>query len=63
MSFVVVVHMMLGGDLPFMTMLITNVMVRHVDVDVAELRLHRFRAPKTCGLNVAALKMTKGKKT
>ena len=25
--FVVVVHMMLGGDLPFMAMLITNVMV------------------------------------
>ena len=25
--FVVVVHMMLGGDLPFMTMWITNVMV------------------------------------
>ena len=24
---VIVVHMMLGGDLPFMTMLITNVMV------------------------------------
>ena len=27
LAFVVVVHMMLGGDLPFMTMLITNVMV------------------------------------
>ena len=27
MALVVVVHMMLGGDLPFMTMLITNVMV------------------------------------
>ena len=27
MTFVVVVHMMLGGDLPFMTMWITNVMV------------------------------------
>ena len=27
MSFIVVVHMMLGGDLPFMTMCITNVMV------------------------------------
>ena len=27
MSFVVVVHMMLGGDLPFMTMWITNVMM------------------------------------
>ena len=26
-AFVIVVHMMLGGDLPFMTMLITNVMV------------------------------------
>ena len=26
-AFVVVVHMMLGGDLPFMTMWITNVMV------------------------------------
>ena len=25
--FVVVMHIMLGGDLPFMTMLITNVMV------------------------------------
>ena len=25
--FVVVVHMMLGGDLPFMTMWITNMMV------------------------------------
>ena len=27
MSFIVVVHMMLGGDFPFMTMWITNVMV------------------------------------
>ena len=27
MSFVIVVHMVLGGDLPFMTMWITNVMV------------------------------------
>ena len=36
---------------------------RHVDVDEDDLHLHRGRASKTCGLNVAALKMTKGKKT
>ena len=36
---------------------------RHGDVDVDDLRLHRLGAPKTCGLNVAALRMTKGKKT
>ena len=34
---------------------------RHVDVDEDDLHLHLFRAPKTCGLNVAALKMMKGK--
>ena len=34
----------------------------HEDVGVDELRLHRVRTPKTCGLNVAALKMTKWKK-
>ena len=28
---------------------------RHVDVDEDDLHLHRFRAPKTCVLNVAAL--------
>ena len=28
---------------------------RHGDVDVDDLRLHRFRAPYTCGLNIAAL--------
>ena len=33
----------------------------HVDVDLDDLLL--FGAPKTCGLNVAALKMMKGKKT
>ena len=63
MSFIVVMHMMLGGDSPFMTMLITNDGDRHADVDEDDLHLHRFRAPKTCVLNVAALRMTKGKKT
>ena len=46
MSFVIVVHMILGGDLPFMTMLITNVMVVAMEM---------------IDLVVAALKMTKGK--
>ena len=32
MVFVVVVHMMLGGDLPFMTMWITNVMVVAIEM-------------------------------
>ena len=36
---------------------------RHGDVDEDDLHLHHGRAPKTCGLNVAALKMTKGKNT
>ncbi len=36
---------------------------RHGDVNVDDLRLHLVCAPKTCGLNVAALRMTKGKKT
>ena len=31
-AFVVVVHMMLGGDLPFMTMWITNVMVVAMEI-------------------------------
>ena len=34
MSFVVVVHMLLGGDFPFMTMWITNVMVVAMERDV-----------------------------
>ena len=34
---------------------------RHVDVDVDDLRLHCFCAPKTCDLNVAALRMMNGK--
>ena len=61
MSFVVVAHMLLGGDLPFMTRWITNMMVVHGDVDVDDLHLHHFCAPKTCDLNVAALRMMKGK--
>ena len=34
---------------------------RHGDVDVDDLRLHCFCAPKTCDLDVAALRMMKGK--
>ena len=55
MSFVIVVHMMLGvlpydvGD------------GRHGDVDVDDLRLYRLGAPKMIDLVAAALKMTKGK--
>ena len=62
MSFVVVVHMVLGGDLPFMTRWITkHDGGRYGDVDVDDLRLHHFCAPKTCDLNVAAFRMMKGK--
>ena len=34
---------------------------RHGDVDEDDLRLHHFCTPKTCDLNVAALRMMKGK--
>ena len=34
---------------------------RHGDVDEVDLRLHHFCAPKTCDLNIAALRMMKGK--
>ena len=34
---------------------------RHGDVDVDDLRLHHFCAPKISDMNVAALRMMKGK--
>ena len=50
MLFVVVLPMLFVGDGG-----------RHGDVDEDDLHLHPFCAPKTCDLNVAALRTMKGK--